>query len=432
MPASVLKSCHSLSKRLPSIGIVLVSIAIALARYSVAGAAATENVLYDGTLSIGQDLLAPVIQASNGNFYTVAAQGGAYGSGSLLQVLPTGGAALIYSFTGGTTDGGGPTAVIQGSDGDLYGTAGNGAHDQGTIFKLTLAGGFVWAYSLTAATGSVNAGLMQSTDGNFYGTTAGGSQGCGSVFKITASGVFTVLYTFPNGSGGCAPIGAPVEANDGNLYGINAGSNGTGLIYRMTTSGAYTTLHTFNGVTDGEYPGAGLIQGGDGRLYGTTSQNGGTGGGGTVFAMALAGSFTTLHTFAYGSAADGSGSVAPLIQLPDGNYYGTTKSGGAAGDGTIFGVSASGEEQLLFSFGGADGAAPVAGLTLGRDGYVYGTTQSGGGVRPGVAFNFSALSLESGLAPAGTDGPIPLWALGALSASLVGIASRRLKKHAQR
>ena len=81
-----------------------------------------------------------------------------------------------------------------------YGTAGNGANDQGTLFKLTLAGGFVWAYSLTAATGSVNACLMKAT-----------------------------------------------EANDGNLYGMNAGGNGTGLINRMTTSGIHNPAYLQRG-----------------------------------------------------------------------------------------------------------------------------------------------------------------------------------------
>ena len=46
-------------------------------------------------------------------------------------------------------------------------------------------------------------GLVQGSDGNFYGTTyEGGTHGCGTVFKISANGALTTLYSFTGGNDG--------------------------------------------------------------------------------------------------------------------------------------------------------------------------------------------------------------------------------------
>jgi uncharacterized repeat protein (TIGR03803 family) len=159
--------------------------------------------------------------------------------------------------------------------------------------------------------GRPQAALVQGSDGNFYGTTH-----FGSVFKITSSGVLTTLYLFTNQIDGSYPWGL-VQGNDGNFYGTT-GSGGTayfGNIFKITSSGTLTPLCSFNGV-DGAYPGAALVQGSDGNFYGTTSSGGGTGlhdgsGFGNVFKITSSGVLTPLYSFTGG--IDGADPEAALV-----------------------------------------------------------------------------------------------------------------------
>lgn len=129
--------------------------------------------------------------------------------------------------------------------------------------------------------------LVQGSDGNFYGTTSfgGGNSGyAGTVFKLTPSGTFTTLHSFGSGDG-AEPRAALIQATDGNFYGTTSGA-GFGLdgtIFKITPSGTFSTLFTFNG-TNGENPFSTLIEGANGDLYGTTSL-GGADGDGTVFSL---------------------------------------------------------------------------------------------------------------------------------------------------
>src|SRR5260370_27974975 len=164
--------------------------------------------------------------------------------------------------------------------------------------------------------------LVQGIDGNLYGTTSG------TVFKISLGGTLTVLHTF----GSCAAL---VQATDGNFYGTTrgGGANGYGTIFKISPRGAVTTLHSF-AVTDSVYPCAALVQASDGNFYGTTSYGGannsckpdssGTEGCGTVFKIKPAGTLTTLHSF---HLTDGGNPSARLVQPTDGKFYGTTPSG---------------------------------------------------------------------------------------------------------
>ena len=115
----------------------------------------------------------------------------------------------LYSFTGGN-DGEYPQAgLVQGSDGYLYGTTLiGGTNGAGTVFKISASGAFMSLYSFTGNNdgGYPFDGLVQGSDGNFYGTTeGGGTNGFGTVFKINASGVLTSLYSFTGGKDGNNP-----------------------------------------------------------------------------------------------------------------------------------------------------------------------------------------------------------------------------------
>lgn len=179
-----------------------------------------------------------------------------------------------------------------------------------------------------------------------------------------------------------------MQANDGNLYGTTwegGGGSNRGTIFKITTSGALTTLYNFSGA-DGTNPGAALVQARDGNFYGTTV-SGGTYAGGTVFKITPAGELTTLHSFEY---SDGQYPFASLIQAHDGNFYGTTMaSGGPYGYGTIFKITPAGDLTLVWRFGGRDGSNPEAGLVQTVDGNFYGTTCTGGAYNYGTIFRLS-------------------------------------------
>jgi uncharacterized repeat protein (TIGR03803 family) len=133
--------------------------------------------------------------------------------------------------------------------------------------------------------------VIQGSDGNFYGTTLeGGTSGIGTVFKITPSGTETVLYSFAGGSSdGEYPFAGLIQGSDGNFYGTTeeGGATGYGAVFKITPSGIESVLHSFvGGSSDGLYPYSGVIQGSDGNLYGTT-WGGGASSVGTVFRVTL-------------------------------------------------------------------------------------------------------------------------------------------------
>ncbi|HWG76115.1 MAG TPA: choice-of-anchor tandem repeat GloVer-containing protein [Steroidobacteraceae bacterium] len=182
----------------------------------------------------GQVPYAGLIQGADGNFYGTTYGGGANGFGTLFEVTPSGTETIVYSFAGGTTDGANPYAgIIQGSDGNFYGTTYNGgAHGFGTVYKVTPDGTETVLYSFAGgSTDGANpeAGVIQGSDGNFYGSTAaGGASADGTIFELTAAGVETILHTFAGGTGdGAKPEANLIQESDGSLYGT-AFSGGTG------------------------------------------------------------------------------------------------------------------------------------------------------------------------------------------------------------
>ncbi len=363
----------------------------------------------------------PLLEASDGNFYGTTRAGGSNTCitfcGTVFRLSPSGEEAVVYSFGASAVDGEVPSGpLIQGSDGALYGlTSGGGAHGRGTAFRLTLKGAYSILYSFgsSVSDGAVPVGrLLQASDGNFYGATASGGanscfqvpQGggnCGTIFKLTADGVQTVLYSFGGSpSNGVTPNGSLIQGSDGNFYGttLNGGANACstvgatnncGTIFRITPAGVQTVLHSFGATsTDAMAAQGPLIQGSDGAFYGTTASGGGGRCGhffgcGTVFRITAAGSLTILHAFSTDSLLDGYGPSPFLIQAKDGNFYGTTGSGGASQgsmDGTVFRMTPSGAKTIFYSFGplNVNPAKPEGGLIQARDGAFYGVTSYNG------------------------------------------------------
>jgi uncharacterized repeat protein (TIGR03803 family) len=290
-----------------------------------------------------------------------------FGCGTVFKIDTAGNLTTTYTFcSGGGTcvDGSLPSAgLIQASDGNLYGTTETGgAFGQGTIFKLTLSGALGTVYSFcVGGTGCVDGatpqgGVIQGTDGDLYGTTVyGGKYHAGNVFRVTRSGKLITLHSFCSRAhciDGAQPIAGLVGASDGNFYGTTpfGGSSsradcvrgGCGTAFRITPTGELTTLYSFCAepyCADGLTPTASLIQATDGSVYGTTAGYGGAYGEGTIFDLTPAGDATTLYSFCSQSGCpDGEVPVAGLIQGTDGVFYGTAYAG-ASGNGTVYSLS---------------------------------------------------------------------------------------------
>jgi uncharacterized repeat protein (TIGR03803 family) len=162
------------------------------------------------------------------------------------------------------------------------------------VFRISPSGNYTNLYSFNGRPNDGSgpqAGLVQGSDGNFYGTTPdGGTNDEGTVFRISPSGSYTSLHSFVGyPTDGDLPIAGLVQGSDGNFYGttLYGGTNNNGAVFRISPSGTETTLYSFVGYpTDGGSPAAGLVQGSDGYFYGTT-ENGGTNGDGTVFKLTV-------------------------------------------------------------------------------------------------------------------------------------------------
>ena len=311
----------------------------------------------------GRYLYAPLVQGTDGNFYGTTFQGGTNNdTGTVFQITPSGTLTTLHSFCpqSGCADGQYPYAgLVQGTDGNFYGTTQQGGSNSnsGTVFEITPSGALTTLYSFCAQSGCVDgmnpyAGVIQGVDGNFYGTAyLGGTDGVGTVFQLTPTGTLTTLHSFCPQSGcadGAEPDAGLVQGSDGNFYGATVsggtGSKGQGTLFQITPSGSLTTLYRFcpqNGCADGAYPEGSLVQGSDGSLYGTTYQ-GGANNQGAVFKLSAptATSLTSsLNPSAYGQSATFTATVSSPSGTPTGKVTfmtgnatlgGTTLTGGVA------------------------------------------------------------------------------------------------------
>ena len=296
----------------------------------------------------GANPYAGLVQATNGDFYGTTYNGGG-NHGNAFKITPSGTVTTLYSFCSQSncTDGANPNGeLVQATNRDFYGTTVNGGGNYGTVFKITPAGTLTTLASFNN-TDDANpyTGLVQATNGDFYGTTASGGylNLYGTVFKITPAGTLTTLYDFCAQSSYCAdgdnPYGALVQATNGDFYGTTVGGGvddhytGSGTIFEITSAGTLTTLYRFcsqSHCPDGSYPYAGLVRASNGDFYGTT-WSGGAVGGGTVFKITPAGTLTTLYSFcSQSNCADGAqpsrGGAGPGLQW--GSSMGQRKGAG--------------------------------------------------------------------------------------------------------
>ena len=393
---------------------------------AIASPAQTFTTLHSFDNTDGANPLARLVQATDGNFYGTTPGGGANGYGTVFKITQRGTLTTLHNFCPSPfacLDGAEPYGgLVQGTDGNFYGTTlTGGANGQGTIFRIALSGIVTTLYAFCSkgncADGSeALAALVQATDGNLYGTTfSGGVYSRGTVFKITPTGKLTTLHSFCSQSGcpdGSEPSSALVQATNGSLYATTlAAANGTGgTVFEITPGGTLTTLYSFcqSSCTDGNGPAA-LVQATNGSFYGTT-QLAGANGYGTIFEITAGGTLTTLYSFcAETNCTDGTKPYAGLLQATNGNFYGTTTEGAndncapEMGCGTVFEITPGGTLTTLYKFcpqsGCTDGSRPVAGLIQDTDGSFYGTTELGGANISCNSGCGTAFGLSVGLGP---------------------------------
>lgn len=336
-----------------------------------------------------------VVQASDGWLYGTTVNGGVFLRGTVFRAATDGSAfQVIHHFSGGEGGADARGTIIEASDGAMYGTTTHGGKaDQGTVFRLNRDGSdfrILHHFSAEANDGRrPYAGVIEGSDGLLYGTTVGGgSNGSGTVFVVAKDGTtYSRLRSLGAVRGDAAgPESSLIEGLDGWLYGtsFSGGTSDKGAVFKISKDGSsYFVLHNFLGSpSDGERPMAKLLEGPDGRLYGTTSK-GGPFRAGTVFTLTKDGTHYALILTAAGRQLE-----AGLASSVDGFFYGTAAESDPGTFGSLFRVRADGSGfQQIYSFPNLlTGALPAAELAAGSDGFLYGTTRRGGGPGFGVLF----------------------------------------------
>jgi uncharacterized repeat protein (TIGR03803 family) len=366
-----------------------------------AAQAQSYKVLYNftGGSDGGNPVWVTLVQDKAGNLYGTTNSGGAYGYGTVFKVTKSGTETVLYSFTGGA-DGANPQSGLVLSGNTVYGTtdyggSGNANAGYGVVFEVSIkTGAETVLYTFGGGSDGANpgAGLVRDKKGNLYGTTYGGGiSGDGTVFEVVPkTKTETVLHSFDYSDGAYPESGLTLNTTEKILYGTtpDGGATGWGVVFSVTIeSAAYSVLYSFKVSSNGAIiPFGTMALDPKGNLYGTT-QFGGAGGFGTVFEVVPR---TKKETVLYGfsGGADGGYPFGGVIRNSNGTLYGTTYTGGANSDGTVFEL-VKGTESVLHSFDGSDGADPVGGLLRDSKGHLYGTTSAGGSYGWGVVWEIT-------------------------------------------
>jgi uncharacterized repeat protein (TIGR03803 family) len=229
---------------------------------------------------------AALVQHANGDLYGTAARGGSFtsclggefGCGTVFRLGSDKKVAAVVNFDG--SNGSMPTSnLVVGSDGQLYGTTlYGGQFDAGTVFRVNGKGQLTTLMSFDGAAqgNGPYGGVTLGPDGHFYGVTVlGGAHNHGTVFRLTRHGGFRTLHSFDGLTNGSRPYAALTVGRDGKLFGTTheGGPSDRGTAFSITTSGVFALLATFDAFGDVNFPMGRLLETEDGVFLG--SSNGG-------------------------------------------------------------------------------------------------------------------------------------------------------------
>jgi uncharacterized repeat protein (TIGR03803 family) len=376
---------------------------------------------------------AGLIADAYGNLFGTTLEGGAYGFGTVFEIVKTtsgyaSAPTVLASFSGG--DGGAYPrgGLLADANGNLFGTTGGGGTTAyGAVFEILKTTNGYAGIPIVLASFSGDDGafpvssLLSDANGNLIGTTEeGGSSNSGTVFEITKtatgySSTPTVLVSF-NGNDGFFPIAGLIADASGNLFGttVLGGTSNAGTVYEVVkTSSGYastpTVLANFSTGASNAYPYGGLLADAKGDLFGT-SMEGGPYAAGVAFEIPKTtsgyGVPTTLLSF---NDADGAFPWASLIADADNNLFGTTAGGGTNSDGTVFEIAftATGyatAPATVANLDAVNGTNSYGSLIADANGNLFGTASNGGAYGEGTVFEV----IGSGFVPptlfAGTPG----------------------------
>ncbi|WP_109831304.1 choice-of-anchor tandem repeat GloVer-containing protein [Reichenbachiella versicolor] len=277
---------------------------------------------------------------------------------------------------------------------ELWGVSHVGTR-QGSIFKLDVNKDFQHILNVPNEGQGSTGNLVEVRDGIFFGMTSeGGLSNKGAIFGYSeVNSNYQILHSF-NGADGQNPEGSLILASDGLLYGITntGGANNDGVIFSYNTGDdIFQVIHHFD-AANSPNPAGTLLEGSDGKLYGITRPPSGSA---TIFSFDPD---TKVVAQLYElTGNDGSNPRSSLIEGSGGLLYGATASGGSSSLGVLFGFNTTNNTYTkLHDFNRTDGRSPEGALTLANDGKLYGTTRFGGARGEGVLFNYD-LSGSAGL-----------------------------------
>jgi len=322
-----------------------------------------------------------LLQGNDGNYYGTMANGN-----YVFKMTPSGAVTIFPTLPGSNPE------IALGDDGDIYGSVNGqpfGGNTNGYIFKMTPAGQFTIAFAFDGTNGARPIGMRKGIDGCFYGVMGRTNENriffppstnFIYIFQFTTNNTVTKLYSVTNGPDF---TGLPVQGPDGYLYGATFSDSGRILpplfspylvrFYRLSTNGDFQIICTR---TNAAAPAGDLIFGPDGLLYGTMSadvKGYPTLKSGSIFRITTNGVFSSLFSFGSTNGAD---PEARLLAANDGTLYGSTYGGGSNNRGTLYSISVHGEFTSLLSFTGANGSNPTGPLVQAADGNLYGVTES--------------------------------------------------------
>lgn len=315
--------------------------------------------------------ISTLFQASNHRIYGTSELGGTNNTGVIFEFHPTTNSITIlgnFNLVNGSKPKGG---LVEHSNGKIYGTTyEGGVNNGGTIFELdTATNNLVSVFNLSSSTGTKPSGIpLLANNGNIFITTQSeGPLGAGTLLEFNPiNQIIQNRHSFSSAGGdGTFPKGGPIQAANGNIYGMTSfgGAFNLGTIYRYKiVDNSYVIMASFNGAVTGANPDLSILNDINGVLYGVTPS-----GGSSNLGAVISYNYTTANLNAKSFTLSFSEGNQPM-QLKasnNGKLYGTSISGGSFNQGTLFEYDpVSTNLSGLYSFTENDGSAFADGLLL--------------------------------------------------------------------